>query len=444
MPQSTNRTRALEVAATEIRYRRFALRVVAGVDEGAQALSSGEEATVGTEPGNDLVLTDPTVSRHQASIRATARGFELRDLGSTNGTVLGGYRIFSALVEPGALIGVGQTTVRFELVDEQVSADLSTRERFGRAIGASPEMRRVFGLLEKFAATDATILLDGETGTGKELLAEAIHHESRRAAGPFVIVDCGAIPPTLIESELFGHVRGSFTGAVDNRVGALESARGGTLFLDEIGELPLASQPALLRALEDRTCKRVGDNSRISLDMRVVAATHRDLRQEVNRGRFRADLFYRLAVLRVRVPALRERREDIPLLVRFFHEQLAGSDVLPPDLVTALARQDWPGNVRELRSAVQRAVVLGDANGWRDAGAADSIDSSFGSDFDLTMTYGGAKERAVARWERHYVRRLLEEFDGKLARAARAVGMSRNHLRTLAERYGLRGGKDDD
>jgi DNA-binding NtrC family response regulator len=235
-------------------------------------------------------------------------------------------------------------------------------------------------------------------------------------------------------------VRGAFTGAVENRIGALESARGGTLFLDEIGELPLASQPALLRALEDRTCKRVGDDRRIDIDVRVIAATHRDLRHEVNRGRFRADLFYRLAVLRVRVPALRERRDDIPLLVRHFHAQLAGSDVLPDDLITALARQDWPGNVRELRSAVQRAAVLGDASGWTDAGPrkpAPNMD-------DLDLTYGESKEAAIARWERAYVASLLERFAGNLSHAARSVGMSRNYLRKLAVRYGLRGDGDLD
>jgi len=438
--QPAETTRALEVESTEIRYRRFSLKVVAGPDDGAQAVSAGEEATIGTEPGNDLVLTDRTVSRHHVAIRAGARGFELTDLGSTNGTILGGYRVLSALVEPGALIGLGRTTIKFDASDDQVREDLSPREQFGRAIGASAGMRRVFGVLERFAASDGTVLLEGETGTGKEVLAEAIHEESARRAGPFVIVDCGAIPPSLIESELFGHARGAFTGAVDHRVGALESARHGTLFLDEIGELPLASQPALLRALEDRTCKRVGDERRIQIDVRVVAATHRDLRHEVNRGRFRADLFYRLAVLRVRVPALRERRDDIPLLVRHFHAQLTGSDFLPDDLVTALARQDWPGNVRELRSAVQRAVVLGDASGWTD-GSQRKAAPDLG---DLERTYSDAKETAIAQWERGYVARLLERFSGNLTRASRSVGMSRNYLRKLAVRYGLRGDSDHD
>jgi DNA-binding NtrC family response regulator len=438
--QSTETTRALEVASTEIRYRRFSLKVVAGPDEGAQAVSAGEEATIGTEPGNDLVLSDRTVSRHHLAIRAGARGFELIDLGSTNGTILGGYRVFSALLEPGALVGLGRTTVKFDASDDQVREDLSPRVSFGRALGESVAMRRVFGVLERFAPADGTILLEGETGTGKEVLAEAIHEASPRCAGPFVVVDCGAIPPTLIESELFGHARGAFTGAVEHRVGAFESARGGTVFLDEIGELPLASQPALLRALEDRTCKRVGDDRRIHIDVRVIAATHRDLRHEVNRSRFRADLFYRLAVLRVRVPALRERRDDIPLLVRHFHAQLAGGDVLPDDLVTALARQDWPGNVRELRSAVQRAVVLGDASGWADRGRRTAVPDLT----DLERTYSDSKEDAIARWERAYVARLLDRFSGNLSHAARSVGMSRNYLRKLAVRYGLRGDGDAD
>jgi DNA-binding NtrC family response regulator len=436
--QAAPNTRALEIGPAEFVYRRYSLRVVDGPDEGREVLSSGEETSVGTEPGNDLVLTDRTVSRHHISIRSTRHGLELRDLASTNGTVLGGYRVVSAFVEPGALIGLGRSVVRLEAGEGQVVERVSERQQFGPALGASPAMRRVFALLERFAASDGTVLLEGETGTGKELLAAAIHEHSRRSGGPFVVVDCGAIPPTLIESELFGHVRGAFTGAHENRAGAFEQARGGTLFLDEIGELPVEVQPVLLRALEDRTFKPVGDDRRVSLDVRVVAATHRDLREQVNRGRFRADLFYRLAVLRVRVPALRERREDIPLLVRHFSEELATAPEaarIPDELVTAFASHAWPGNVRELRSAVQRAILLGDAAHWRGGREAPP------DDLDLTLTFGAAKEVAIARWEADYVRRLISRHRGNLMRASRAVGMSRNYLRKLAERYGLRESK---
>jgi DNA-binding NtrC family response regulator len=437
------------IRPTEMVFDCFALRVSSGVDEGKEVVSSGEETTVGTDPGNDLVLADRAVSRHHVAIRATPRGLELRDLGSTNGTVLGGYRVMRALVEPGALIGVGRTVLRLDAASGEVRESLSAREQFGRAIGTSPAMRRAFALMERFAPSEGTVLIEGETGTGKELVAHAIHEASPRAEGPFVVVDCGAIPVTLIESELFGHVRGAYTGATEARRGAFESAHGGTLFLDEIGELPAAVQPVLLRVLEDRTVKRVGDGRRIAVDVRVVAATHRDLREEVNRGRFRADLYYRLAVLRLRLPALRDRREDIPALIRHFCDTLAAGDdstgdeqrapsPLSDELITALSGQSWPGNVRELRSAVQRALLLGDAAVWQDPLARGSLAPEPELVVDVSQTYGEAKEAATARWEAVYVERLIAMFGGNLARAARAVGMSRTYLRKLAERYGLR------
>jgi two-component system, NtrC family, response regulator GlrR len=437
MAEDPLQTTRFEVTNTEVVFHRLRLVVTNGANAGTTAVSSSEEITVGTVPGNDLILHDRTVSRHHLAIRVTPRGLVLHDLGSTNGTMLGGYRVMRAYVEPGALIGCGKTVLRLE-TDEQVREALSADQAFGNVLGVSPAMRRMFSQLQRFAPTDGTILLEGETGSGKELIAEAIHSQSPRAQGPFVVVDCGAIAPTLIESELFGHVKGAFTGAVEKRIGAFEAAKGGTLFLDEIGELPLARQPILLRALEDRTFKRVGEDTRQEMDVRVVAATHRDLREEVNKSRFRADLFFRLAVLRVRVPALRERREDIPLLIRHFCDAFAAedpdSDSPPPalaeDLITALATQSWPGNVRELRSAVQRAIVLRDA-----ASAQDVRMPQGGPVLDLSETYGEAKERAIARWERKYVRYLIERFGGNLSQAANAVGMSRNYLRKLAERY---------
>jgi two-component system, NtrC family, response regulator GlrR len=437
MAEDPLQTTRFEVTNNEVVFHRLRLVVTNGANAGATAVSANEEITVGTVPGNDLILHDRTVSRHHLAIRVTPRGLVLHDLGSTNGTMLGGYRVMRAYVEPGALIGCGKTVLRLE-TDEQVREALSTEQAFGGVLGVSPAMRRMFSILQRFAPTDGTILLEGETGSGKELIAEAIHNQSPRAQGPFIVVDCGAIAPTLIESELFGHVKGAFTGAVEKRIGAFEAAKGGTLFLDEIGELPLARQPILLRALEDRTFKRVGEDTRQEMDVRVVAATHRDVREEVNKGRFRADLFFRLAVLRVRVPALRERREDIPMLIRHFCDAFAAEDgdaetpppALAEDLVTALAAQSWPGNVRELRSAVQRAIVLRDA-----ASAQDVRLPRGGQVLDLSETYGEAKERAIARWERKYVRYLIERFGGNLSQAANAVGMSRNYLRKLAERY---------
>ncbi len=359
--QYSGQTSALE-RPREVRIRRFCLRVASGPDRGDSRESSAFEFSVGTAPGNDLVLTDGTVSRHHCAVIATPDGFLLRDLQSTNGTILGEHRIQSAFLRPLAVIRVGRTAMVFESVNGDVCEPLADQDRFGSMVGASAAIRRIFALLPRIAASGSTILIEGETGTGKGLLADAIHRESPRKDGPFVVVDCGAIPATLIEAHLFGHEKGAFTGAHTARPGAFEAACGGTVFLDEIGELPLDMQPKLLRALEDRVVKRLGSMVPVPLDLRVVAATSRDLRREVNTGGFRSDLYYRLNVVRLRLPPLRERREDIPLLAQHFYSQLAGHpDLHPPaDLVEALVRQQLPGNVRELRSAVERAVLLGD------------------------------------------------------------------------------------
>jgi DNA-binding NtrC family response regulator len=438
MTANAQTTRALEVRSDAYVFQRFALRVVEGPDVGRVAVSNGEESTVGTEAGNDLVLSDPTVSRHHFALRATADGLELSDLDSTNGTVMGGYRVRAAFVEPNALIRAGRSVIQVELGDGQVREELSPRRQFGRLHGDSAAMRRLFTILERFAPTDGTVLLEGETGTGKELAAESIHEQSPRARGPFVVVDCGAISPSLIESELFGHVRGAFTGADRNRIGALEAAHGGTLFLDEIGELALAVQPTLLRALETRSFRRIGGDRPIAADFRVIAATNRDLRHEVNRSRFRADLFYRLAVLRVRLPPLREREGDVALLVRQFCAELHAGETeparLPDDLVTALEWQRWPGNVRELRTAVQRALILGDAARWRESSGGPALPTDGG---EQPARYGEAKTRAIEAWEARYVRRLMDDAAGNLSRAARSAGMSRAHLRELLVRYRL-------
>jgi DNA-binding NtrC family response regulator len=284
-------------------------------------------------------------------------------------------------------------------------------------LGGSPQMRRLYAILERAAASSAAMLIEGETGTGKELVAEAVHQLGPRRAGPFVIVDCGALPRDVVESELFGHVRGAFTGAYANHTGAFEAAAGGTLLLDEIGELPLAIQPVLLRALENRTIRPIGSNEHRHVDVRVVAATHRDLRAEVNRKRFRTDLFYRLNVLRVVVPPLRERIEDIELLAHHFWKMFKPDSAPPPDLLAELASQSWPGNVRELRNTIERACV--------GAGGAPPP----------KLSYGDAKQRAVDAWERHWIEQLLADHEGNVSGAARAAQMARSHLRDLIRRH---------
>jgi transcriptional regulator with PAS, ATPase and Fis domain len=300
-------------------------------------------------------------------------------------------------------------------------------------------MRATFALLERAAVTSSTVLLEGETGTGKEEAALSIHAASPRAAGPFVVVDCGAMPAALLESELFGHEKGAFTGAAAQRIGAFEEASGGTVFLDEIGELPLELQPKLLRVLERREIRRLGSNSYRPIDVRVIAATHRDLRARVNGETFRSDLYYRLAVLRVALPPLRARPDDIPALVRHLVAQLGAPPgtaerLLEPPILASLVRAAWPGNVRELRNYVERCAVYEHPAPLIEAAA----DLPVAHRIDLGVPYGVARARLLSEFERSYTEQLLRAHQGNLSAAARAGGLDRVHLWRLASRYSLK------
>jgi transcriptional regulator with GAF, ATPase, and Fis domain len=437
-------TLPLETRPREICLDGFALTVTEGPGAGASLKARVSEISVGSAPGNDLVLADPTVSRHHFSVRATAQGFLLRDLDSSNGTWVGAVRIREGHVEPGARLKVGRTTLRIDRSGEDILEPLSADDRFGSLLGTSSAMRRIFAALPRVAKSESTVLVEGETGTGKGVLAAAIHATSARAARPFVVLDCTAIPPTLVESELFGHVKGAFTGAASDRAGAFEQAHLGTIFIDEIGELPLEMQPKLLRALEERSVKPVGGNKRVNIDVRVLAATNRDLRTEVNRGSFRPDLYYRLNVVRLLVPPLRERTGDIEQLARHFYAELVQDRELPDQLLSSLRHQPWPGNVRELRAAVERAILLDDpvltalANGPSPREEADAA-----GDLDPDVPFRVAKQRAADRWEQRYVRALLAQTQGNLSEAARRARMDRSYLRSLQRKYGLRGQDDD-
>jgi transcriptional regulator with GAF, ATPase, and Fis domain len=406
--------------------RRFEVSVVDGPDRGARAVSEEDELTVGTATGTSLRLTDPSVSRHHCVLRACERGVELRDLGSTNGTLVGDTEIVRGFVRDGVRVRIGETTLALAIRDDEIEHPLARLDRFGELIGASATMRRLYPLLERCAQSDATVLVQGETGTGKELVAEAIHGHSKRRHGRLIVVDCSALPRELAESELFGHVRGAFTGADIARTGAFEQASGGTVFLDEIGELPLELQPLLLRVLESGTVRPIGGQSK-SIDVRVIAASHRDLRVEVNAKRFRSDLYYRLNVLRVVVPPLRDRDGDVALLATQFWQEFRPSEQIPAGLLGELAAQPWPGNVRELRNAVERSALVG----WQP------------SEDDAQLTHAQAKERAVQNWEKHWIERLLAAHDHTLSRAARAARMGRTHLRRLVQQYGLSHDDDD-
>jgi DNA-binding NtrC family response regulator len=422
--------RPVATNAREVEVQRFRIEVVSGPNRGQIAISEADELSVGTAPTNHLVLTDPTVSRHHFAVAALADGYQLRDL-SASGTLLAGYRVEVAYIDSGALIQAGETTVRFEALDERLAQPLSPDPRFGEVLGQSAAMRRLFAQLEHAASGDAAILLEGETGTGKRLLAEAVHQRSARASGPFQVVDCSAVTPGLLESELFGHEQGAFAGADQQRVGAFGLADGGTLFLDEVGELPAELQAKLVRVLETRQVRRVGSVEPVTVDVRVIAASCRDLRRDVNAGSFRTDLFCLLRGVHAPVPPLRERRDDIPLLVAHFYRELAGrADAEPPaELVASLSRQPWPGNVRELRGAVERAIH---EPSEEQAGRSESW-----PELDFTISFRESKEGALAVWTRVYVRELVDRYGGNLSRAARAVSMDRNHLRDLLHKYAM-------
>jgi DNA-binding NtrC family response regulator len=437
-PDSASSTTLIAVRLRDFPLRRFEITVLSGPTEGKSVQSDGSEFTIGNDRANQLVLNDGTVSRHHCCITSAPNGFLLRDLGSKNGTKVSGLRVEGAYLKAGAIIEVGLSKLRFDILNEQLRAPLSDEDSFGSVFGQSASMRRLFAVLPRIAESDSTVLIEGETGTGKGLIAQAIHSSSARSKGPWIVVDCGSIPPSLIERELFGHEKGAFTGADSARPGVFEAAGGGTLFLDEIGELPLEMQPKLLRALEERSIRRIGSVAAVRLDVRLMAATNRDLRKLVNAGTFRSDLYYRLKIATIHVPPLRERVEDIPLLAAHFYKQLTGDDDVPPDLLESLARRDWPGNVRELKNAIERTVLMGTATfGASIPPAPDAAEHIGGLPTEATLTFREAKERAISGWERGFLERLLRRTSGNVSRAAREAKMDRNYLRELVRRYGL-------
>jgi DNA-binding NtrC family response regulator len=420
--------------------------VPAGASAGAPLASAeGEAVTVGTAGDNRLVLTDPSVSRYHVEALATPRGVRIRDLGSTNGTFIGAVRIEAAEVKPGTHVRLGDVTVLVEAgAGEQVGLHASAS--FHGLVGASPAMRRLFSQVERAASSQAAVLIAGESGTGKEVVAQALHLASPRARGPFVVVDCGALVPTLVASEFFGHERGAFTGADRQHVGAFERAHGGTLLLDEIGELPGAIQPALLGALERKKIRRVGGKTDIAVDVRVLSATHRDVREEVNAGRFRLDLFYRLAVIVLRVPPLRERAGDLPLLVEHFARGagLEGplSDLLSPAALATLGSRRFDGNLRELRNMVEALLAMGELPPAADAGpeAPGGAGGPGGAAGGDALPYKEARARALREFERRYVGDLLERTKGNITAAARAADMDRSYLSELVTKLRRDGG----
>jgi len=364
----------------------------------------------------------------------TERGVVVKDLDSRNGVWVQKIRLTEAVLPPGAVVNLGKLTLTVETSGESVRVPLAAGQQFGEAVGKSMAMRALFARLQRAAQTEEPVLMLGESGTGKELLAQAIHQASPRRGGPFVVFDCGAVTPSLVESELFGYEKGAFSGAQGARVGLLESANGGTLFLDELGELPLDLQPKLLRALESRQVRPVGGNRMRELSIRVVAATHRDLKARVSAGEFREDLYYRLAVVEVRVPPLRERVEDIPLLVeRLLARRTPPCSLsdLPPNTLSVLKGHAWPGNVRELRNTLARLILFPGGEGALLKSEAEGAEPR-------CPPFHEAREAIIADFERRYVADQLRAHKGNISAAARAMGVSRQFLHKLITEHGMK------
>ncbi len=403
------------------------------LDENVTYDATSARCAIGTHESNDLRLGDPRVSRFHCEIVLDGPEAQLRDLGSRNGTTVDGVRVVDAFLRSGSIIKIAGTSIRFDLLEQIRRLPISSKREFHGVVAESVPMRAALGLIERAAGSDMTVLLEGETGTGKGKAAEAIHRGSARSKKPFIVVDCGAIPQNLLESELYGHEKNAFTGATERRVGAFEEASGGTIFLDEIGELPVEQQPKVLRVLESREIKRVGANVHQKVDVRIIAATNRDLRREVNEGRFRADLYFRLAVMRITLPPLRERAEDLPALSKELLASLGASReaiaaLCTPELFAQLRRGAWPGNARELRNHLERCLAFEEP-----LPIGEEIAPS--ATIDASLPYAEARRRALDAFERTYVADLLARHGGNVSRAAEAAGIDRVYVYKLLKRH---------
>ncbi len=428
-------------------------------------------AIFGRDADCNLCVIDKNVSRKHVRFELVPEGILVQDLGSMNGIEHLGRRIERAVLEPGSRVTVGRTVIDLLPLAEGKAHRIAQRDGYGELVGSSVAMRRVYAMLESLEKSDAPVLIQGETGTGKELTARALHRKGPRAEMPFVIIDCSNIPMELMESELFGHKKGAFTGAVSDRLGAFEAANGGTVFLDEIDDLPLSLQPKLLRVLETGTVKRVGETTFRRMNVRIVATTKKNLVEQVRKELFRSDLYYRLAVVKIQLPPLRERPEDVPVLARHLATQITGLAESPLSTASEeyLMRQKWPGNVRQLRNAIERMLAL-----RMELGGGESQLVGLGTDFhDFTAEttlpeaaplspsapppipvtaarqdtpptkplppFREAREKALGAFEREYLTQLWADAEGNVSRAARAAGIDRKYLRKLLKRHGLYG-----
>ena len=411
------------------------------VSEGAEAgtaptipRAAPHRFTVGKSAACDLTLMDPQVSRRHIALEQRGSLLHVEDLGSTNGTFVNGVRVVEAFLQGGETLRLGSTVLRVEAHDEQVSTRTSAAIGFGRVVGVSPQMRRLFPFLERLAESEIPLIVEGETGTGKELLAESLHETGPRAQGPFVVFDCTAVASSLMEAVLFGHERGAFTGADTARAGVFERADGGTLFIDEIGDLEIGLQAKLLRAVERSEVRRVGAVSYLKVDVRVICATRRDLELAIQERRFRDDLYHRLAVARIELPPLRNREGDVELLAQYFWGQLDGGS-MPSDFLEKVKLHRWPGNVRELRNLVARTIALGDLSEFDLVSQGDADPSAiFERVLSEDMPFTRARDVVMNEFRRLFVERALARHGGSVPKAAATAGVSRRYFDRIRER----------
>ncbi len=425
-----------------ITFRKFKLVIEQGPDIGREFIIDRERTRVGSAPDNDLIIEHETISRYHLEIIATEAGHRIRDLDSTNGVQLDGTWIMDALLHPRARMRLGDVVLVYQPLKEKVEVPLSSNTSFGAMLGHSVRMRALFRLVERVVSNDSTLLITGETGVGKGLLAEQIHRFSHRSKKPFQVVDCSTIPPNLMESELFGHVKGAFTGALSTQPGAFQQANGGTVFLDEIGELMPPMQTKLLRVIESKQVRPVGSPDDVKVDVRIIAATNRKLKAEVAAKHFREDLYFRLNVIELNIPPLRERKDDIPHLARTFLDELCGDERhLDEGAMRLLLNHTWPGNVRELRNVIERVARLADDKIIQRASLLataaiqiNNVPKSTQACLDGDIPISAAKEL----FEKQYLVELLKRHDSNVTEAAQAAGIHRQSLHRLLRKHGLR------
>jgi DNA-binding NtrC family response regulator len=428
------------------------LVVIDGPDVGRQMTVDKPIVRIGSNEKNDLVLLDNTVSRFHCEIRRVRDEYLFIDRQSTNGCYLGDLRLVEGYLYPNCELLIGNCLVRFEPLVESIEIVPIKADQYGELIGSAEKMRKVYGLLDKVAPSELSVVIQGQTGTGKELVSRAIHQFSRRKDGPLVIFDCSAFPESLLESELFGHEKGAFSGAIRTHRGVFERAEGGTIFFDELGEMSVNLQPKFLRALESGEIRRVGGERTIKIDARVVSATNRNLLSMVEEGTFRQDLYYRLAKVTLNLPPLRERIEDLPTLCEHFIEQLKRRGNVPihvlgfgPEALLTMSRYDWPGNIRELKNVVERAAAFCEGDLIQPEDLPGDICARLGMDASNKMSQSPsvtpglglkeAKELMVSNFERDYLVGLLKQYNMNISRVAREAGIDRRHVYRLMKKY---------